>query len=155
MTTTPSTADELAHWKRRALQAEAAVGIALWMRPLAPGGRTRIGDPETADQLATRLRQLIERNYPDLIVRDQHQKTEVFERAETCGCDENAEDYEAEHCESGEDVEYLCSKKRLGFICGSCEDEDGGGPAWKPYAVEWPCPPIAALDEPAAVSRPV
>lgn len=151
MTTNPLT--DVAHWKRRALQAEAAIGIALWMRPLTPGGRSRIGEPETAEQLCTRLRQLIESNYPDLITRNQHQKIEVFELAETCGCAEDAEDYESEHCESGEDGEYLCSNKRLGFVCGCCESEDGDGPAWKPYAVEWPCQPIAAIDlsVPAAV----
>ncbi|ELP67629.1 hypothetical protein STRTUCAR8_08605 [Streptomyces turgidiscabies Car8] len=143
----PLTEQQLAHWKRRALQAEAAVGLALWMRPLTPGGRRQVtGEPESAEQLCDRLRQNIAATYPHLIVRHEHQKIEVFELADGCGCDPNADDYEDEHSESSDEGDDLCVKRRLGFICDSCENEDGDGPAWKPYAVEWPCPPIAALD---------
>ena len=137
--------DLVAHWKRRALQAEAAARIALWARPLTPGGRRRTAEPETADQVCARLRQAIEAAFPDLVTRSQHQRIEVYTTADSCGCDPEAEGYEAEHCESGEDGEELCSKKFLGYVCDSCEAADGDGPAWKTYGVEWPCPPIAAL----------
>lgn len=133
-------------WKRRALRAEGAVYHALWMRPLGPHWA---GDGiESAEQMRARFHEHMERTYPDLIVRDQHRRIGVFHVADGCGCDPEAEDFEEQHSESGEDGEYLCSKKFLGYVCGSCEDEDGEGPAWKPYAVAWPCPPIVALDEP-------
>lgn len=142
---------ELARWKRRALRAEGAVYHALWMRPLGPHWA---GDGiETAEQMRTRFHQHIERTYPDLIVRDQHQRVQVFNIADTCGCDWEAEDFEELHGEIGEDGEALCSKKFLGYVCDSCKNEDGDGPAWKPYSVAWPCPPIAALDTEAVTAR--
>lgn len=149
----PLTEQQLAHWKRRALRAEAAVYHALWMRPLGPHWA---GDGiETAEQMRTRFRQHIEHTYPDLIVRDQHQRVEVFNIADMCGCDPDAEDFEEQHGEISGGGEALCSKKFLGYVCDSCEDEDGEGPAWKSYAVEWPCPPIAALDQtPASTAAP-
>lgn len=141
-------------WKRRALRAEGAVYHALWMRPLGPHWA---GDGiETAEQMRARFRQHMEHTYPDLITRYEHQRVEVYQIADGCGCDPEADDYEDVHAESSDDGEFLCSKKRLGFICDSCEDEDGDGPSWKPYAVEWPCPPVAALAAaPAASGAPV
>ena len=148
MTTIPLTEQQLAHWKRRALQAEAVVHFALWMRPLGPHWSGR--EPETADQLCTRFRAHVEDRYPEQITRYAHQRIEVLELAELCGCPEDADDWEEFHGESGENGHTLCSKKVLGHVCDSCKDEEGEGPAWLPYAVAWPCPPIAALDQPAA-----
>ncbi|MCP9209519.1 hypothetical protein [Streptomyces cucumeris] len=101
---------------------------------------------EPADQVCTRLRRNIETTYPDLVTRNQHLQVEVYTVADSCGCDPDAEDYEDDHCESGEDGEALCSKQFLGYVCDFCEAEDGDGPEWKPYGVEWPCPPVASLD---------
>lgn len=130
-------------WKTRALRAEAAVHHALWMSPFTYPAA------ETAEEMTTRFRKHIEAEYPDLIVRHEHRRIEVYKIADSCDCDPNAEDYDDDHCESSGDGEYLCSKGFLGYVCDSCTDEGGDGPGWKPEAVEWPCPPIAALDTPA------
>lgn len=150
---TPLTEQRLAHWKRRALQAEAVVHFALWMRPLGPHWSGR--EPETADQLCTRFRAHVEDRYPEQITRYGHRRIEVLELAELCGCREDVDDWDEFHGESGENGHALCSKKVLGHVCDSCKDEEGEGPGWLPYAVEWPCPPIAALDQPAAPAPPV
>lgn len=133
-------------WKTRALRAEAAVYHALWMRPLSCSGY-RPPPTETAAEMATRFRQHLEDHYPDLIVRDEHRRIEVFKIADSCDCDPDAEDYDDHHCESSGDGEYLCAKSFLGYVCGSCSNEEAeNGPPWKPEGVLWPCPPIAALD---------
>lgn len=146
MTSTDATPD----WRARALRAEAAVHHALWMRPLTYSGH-QAPPPETAAEMAKRFRQHMEDHYPDLITRHEHRRVEVFKVADSCDCDPNAEDYDDDHCESSGDGEYLCSKSFLGYVCDTCTDEeDENGPEWKPQAVEWPCPPIVALDAPTA-----
>lgn len=151
MTTTPDTPTAI-DWKARALRAEAAVYHALWMRPLTYSGHQAPPD-ETAADMATRFRQHMEDHYPDLITRHEHRRTEVFKWADSCDCDPNAEDYDDDHCESDENGQWLCSKNFLGYVCSTCTDEeDAGGPEWKPEAVEWPCPAIAALDAPAGAA---
>lgn len=132
-------------WKARALSAEAAVHHALSMAPLRQSGRGTL-PIETAEEMAARFRKHIEGRHPALIVRSEHRRTEVFKYADACDCDTEADDYDDDHCESADDGQYICSRSFLGYVCDSCEDEDGDGPAWKPYAVVWPCPPIAALD---------
>lgn len=129
----------VAQWKRRALRAEAATRHALWMRPMTYQN-------ETAQQMATRFRLHIEATYPDLITRYEHQPIEVYKWADACGCDPDAAGYENDHDETGDNGEAICSRTPLGRVCESCEDEDGDGPEWLPYSVEWPCPPIAGLD---------
>jgi hypothetical protein len=145
-------------WEMRALQAEAVIHHALRMRPL-PSMRDQ-DLPETAAEMASRFRQHVERTYPDIIVRDEHRRIAVFAFADSCGCDPDAEDsddYDDAHDESDVSGEYLCSRSFLGYVCNSCTTaDDGGGPAWRPQSVEWPCPPIADLDKPRtpAVARP-
>jgi hypothetical protein len=147
--TTEATPD----WKRRALRAEAAVHHALWMHPLTYSGHNA-PPTETATEMARRFRQHMEDQYPDLIVRHEHRRVEVFELADSCDCDPNADDYDDDHCESSGDGKYLCSRSFLGHVCDTCTDEeDEGGPEWKPQAVAWPCPPIAALDSAADAKR--
>ena len=132
-------------WQRRALRAEAAVRHALWIRPMAY-------QHETAEQMATRFRLHLEATYPDLSTRYEHRPIEVFKWADSCGCDPDGPGYEADHAESDASGEALCSRSPLGRVCDSCRDEDGDGPEWSSYAVLWPCPPITALDAPAAAA---
>lgn len=127
---------------RRVHAAEAFTRNALAMTPYTG---------ETATEFASRLRFFAERNHPELIVRlEDHQKQEILPLAESCGCDSKSEGYEADHCESGDDLEDLCARQHLGFICSSCVNEDGNGPSWRPDRYEWPCPTIARLDGIAA-----
>ena len=141
------TAETTTDWKTRALRAEAAVYLALWTSPFTHP------KAETAEEMTSRLRQQIGHMYPDLVVRSEHRRTEVFSWADSCDCDENAADYDDDHCESDEDGQYICSKNFLGYVCGLCEDEAEDGPSWKPEGVLWPCPPIAALEAAKAVSE--
>ena len=102
---------------------------------------------ETAAEFTSRLRFFAERNYPELIVRlEDHQRQEILPRAEDCGCAPDSAGYEDDHCESGDDLEDLCARQHLGFVCASCVNEDGNGPSWRPDRYEWPCPTIAQLD---------
>jgi hypothetical protein len=109
---------------------------------------------ETATEFASRLRFFAERNYPELIVRlEDHQRQEILPLAETCGCSPESEGYEDDHCESGDDLEDLCARQHLGFVCATCINEDGNGPSWRPDRFEWPCPTIARLDGIAEVGQ--
>ncbi|MFE0470549.1 hypothetical protein ACFW2V_02885 [Streptomyces sp. NPDC058947] len=102
---------------------------------------------ETAAEFAKRMRVWAERNHPELIVRlEDHQRQEILPLAESCGCDPNSPGYEDDHCESGDDMEDLCARQHLGFVCASCVNETGNGPSWRPDRYEWPCPTIAHLD---------
>ncbi|MFC8925495.1 hypothetical protein ACFT43_06395 [Streptomyces albidoflavus] len=101
---------------------------------------------ETASEFARRLRGVAERTYPELILRFEHSRQEIFRIAENCGCDPNADDYDDDHCESDEGGEYLCGRQHLGSVCDACEDEDGDGPSWRPDRYEWPCPAVSKLD---------
>lgn len=139
-----------ADWKRRALQAEEAVNRALDMTPIRRSATRRANDTgapvEAAEDMTKRYRQFVEALYPDLIVRHGHRRTEVFRYADACDCDPEGDDYDSDHCESADDGQDLCSRSFLGYVCDSCKDEEGDGPTWKPEAVAWPCPPVAALD---------
>ncbi|MFE2912858.1 hypothetical protein [Kitasatospora indigofera] len=138
--TTPDTELTVEQWKRRALRAEGAVRHALWMSPLTYNN-------ETAEQMRDRFHQHIEATYPDLITRYAHQPIEVYKRVDACGCeDDGSDEYENDHSEPSDDDENVCIRSYLGQVCEHCEDEDGDGPEWKPYAVEWPCPPIRAIN---------
>ncbi|MEV7470237.1 hypothetical protein AB0O20_27590 [Streptomyces kronopolitis] len=124
------------NWKRRAVQAEAVAGFALWLHPLKD---------ETAAELVGRLHEFAERHHPDVVVRYEHTRIEVYQLAQGCGCDENADDYDETHAESDENGEPLCSRKLLGHVCDNCRDAEEAGPEWAPDRYAWPCPPIAAL----------
>ena len=124
--------------QRRLQVAEGFVRNALAMTPYTN---------ETAAEFANRMRFWAERNHPELIVRlEDHQRQEILPRAEDCGCDPNEDGYDDDHCESDEGGEYLCARKHLGWVCSTCENEDGDGPSWRPDRYEWPCPAIAKLD---------
>ncbi|MCX5209731.1 hypothetical protein OG689_10595 [Kitasatospora sp. NBC_00240] len=128
-------------WKRRALRAEGAIRHALWMSPFA------YPKAETAAQMRDRFHQHIEATYPDLITRYSHQPIEVYKRVDACGCeDDGSDEYENDHSEPSDDDEYVCIRSYLGQVCEHCENEDGDGPEWKPYAVEWPCPLIREIN---------
>jgi hypothetical protein len=122
---------------RRAHAAEAVAWQALNISPL---------DGETAAQLLARIRFHAERNHPELILRFEHSRIEVYKLADSCDCNPDADDYDEHHGESDEDGQSLCSKGFLGWICGDCDNEDGEGPDWRPDRFEWPCPPVARLD---------
>ncbi|MFG2359444.1 hypothetical protein [Streptomyces sp. NPDC048521] len=124
---------------RRIQAAEAVAWQALNLSPF---------ENETARQFADRIRFYAERNHPELIIRFEHSRIEVYKLADFCGCDPNAEDYDDQHAESDEDGRSLCDKGFLGYVCGNCENEDGDGPDWNPDRYEWPCPSVAALDKP-------
>ncbi len=145
-------AAELAHWRRRALRAEEAVCRILWMHPL--GDRSFGLHLETAEGMKKRLRSHMESQYPDLVVRYEHQRIKVFQPAEHCDCPEDAEDYEEWHSSTAEDGQYMCERTMIGYVCASCEDKDETGPDWLPDAVEWPCPPIQALNQITVRSAP-
>lgn len=130
---------------RRVHAAESVAWQALNISPL---------DGETAEQVLTRIRFSAERNHPELLLRFEHSRIEIYTLAEDCGCDENADDYDEQHGEADEDGRYLCSKNRHGSVCGSCENEDGDGPDWRPDRFEWPCPTVARLDETGTAPRP-
>jgi hypothetical protein len=133
--------------QRRLQAAEGFARNALTMTPLTG---------ETAADFAKRIRFWAERNHPELIVRlEDHQKQEILPLAETCGCDPASDGYDDDHSEAGEDLEDLCTRKHLGFVCASCVNADGNGPSWRPDRYEWPCPAVAALDNPpkAELSR--
>jgi hypothetical protein len=100
---------------------------------------------ETAEQVLARIRFHAERQHPELIIRFEHSRQEILPRAEDCGCDPDGDDYDNDHCESDEGGEYLCDRRRLGWVCANCETEDG--PSWRPDRYEWPCPAVAALDQ--------
>lgn len=136
----------LEQWKRRALRAEGAMFHALWMSPLSYNN-------ETAAEMTERFRLHIEAAYPDLITRYVHQPIQVFTYADACDCkDDGSDEYENDHCtEDGEDG-YLCVRSLQGRTCEHCEDEEGDGPEWAPYRVEWPCQPIRELDALSDVS---
>ncbi|MFF0588490.1 hypothetical protein ACFYWD_21235 [Streptomyces sp. NPDC003781] len=124
--------------ERRVQAAEGFTRNALAMTPFAN---------ETAAEFASRIRFWAERNHPELIVRlEDHQRQEILPLAETCGCDPNSDGYDDDHCESGDDLEDLCARQHLGFVCSSCVNEDGDGPTWRPDRYEWPCPTVARLD---------
>ena len=101
---------------------------------------------ETAEQSLTRIRFYAERNHPDLFLRFEHSRQEILPLADSCGCDPEGDGYGDDHCESEEGGEYLCARQHLGFVCGTCENETGDGPSWRPDRYEWPCPKVAALD---------
>ncbi|MFJ9101354.1 hypothetical protein ACIRJM_23135 [Streptomyces sp. NPDC102405] len=122
---------------RRVHAAEAVAWQALNITPL---------DGETAEQVLARIRFSAERNHPELILRFEHSRQEILPLAETCGCDPNSAGYDDDHCESGDDLEDLCARQHLGFVCGNCVNEDGNGPSWRPDRYEWPCPTVARLD---------
>jgi hypothetical protein len=122
---------------RRAHAAETFARNALAMTPYTG---------ETAQEFANRLRFCAERNHPELILRFEHSRIEVYKLADFCGCALDADDYDEHHGESDEDGRALCSKGFLGWICGDCDNEDGEGPEWSPDRFEWPCPPVARLD---------
>lgn len=128
-----------AQWKMRALEAETAVRHALFMER---SGRLVAADPKDT------LRGYLEFFRPAILVRDEHRPVEVFKWADACDCDPDAEGYEDEHAESAGDADgMLCSRSFLGRVCEICEDiDERDGPDWKPEAVEWPCPSIAALN---------
>lgn len=143
--TTELTAEQ---WKLRALAAEGTVRYALWMQPFT------VPQAETIDEYRKRLHAHVDASHPEQRIRCDHQAIEIFKLAELCGCDPKSDDYEANHCESDPDTDhYLCARNRLGFVCGTCTDEDGDGPEWKPYAVVWPCPPVAALNAAASLEQ--
>jgi hypothetical protein len=122
---------------RRVHAAEAVAWQALNINPL---------DGETAEQVLARIRYSAERNHPELLLRFEHPRIDIYTLADDCGCDENGETYEDDHGESDEDGRYLCSKKHHGAVCGDCENEDGDGPSWRPDRYEWPCPTVTRLD---------
>jgi hypothetical protein len=122
---------------RRVRAAEAVAWQALHITPLKD---------ETAEQVLARIRYVAERDHPDLLVRFEHDRIDIYTLADDCGCDENSETYDDDHAESDEDGRYLCSKKHHGAVCGSCENEVGDGPDWRPDRYEWPCPTVARLD---------
>ncbi|WP_319052649.1 hypothetical protein [Streptomyces europaeiscabiei] len=122
---------------RRVHAAEAVAWQALNITPL---------DGETAAQVLARIRYVAERDHPELLLRFEHSRIEIYTVADDCGCDENAEAYDSDHGESDDDGRYLCSKKFHGHVCGDCENEDGDGPSWRPDRYEWPCPAVAAID---------
>lgn len=127
-----------AQWKLRALEAESAVHHALFLERTG-----RLGSPDSKDTLLGYL----DWAKPALIVRNQHRPIEVLKWAQACGCDLAAADYEDVHAESAGDVdEMLCSRSFLGRVCEVCESEDEEGPEWKPGAVLWPCPSLAAIN---------
>ncbi|MFC9285681.1 hypothetical protein [Streptomyces sp. NPDC057052] len=102
---------------------------------------------ETAAEFAKRIRFWAERNHPELIVRlEDHQRQDIYRRADDCGCSPDSDGYDDDHCESDEGGEYLCSRSHFGAVCASCENEDGDGPDWRPDRYEWPCPTIGRLD---------
>lgn len=122
---------------RRVHAAESVAWQALNITPLKD---------ETAEQILARIRFSAERNHPELIVRFEHSRQEIYRRAEDCGCDEDSGGYNDDHCESEEGGEYLCGRQHLGSVCANCENEDGDGPAWRPDRYEWPCPTVTRLD---------
>ncbi|MEV2259139.1 hypothetical protein AB0J13_10825 [Streptomyces anulatus] len=103
---------------------------------------------ESATEVLARIRFSAERNHPDLVLRFEHSRQEILPRAEDCGCDPEGDGYGDDHCESDKGGEYLCARQHLGWICGDCVNEDDGGPDWRPDRYEWPCPTVAALDQP-------
>lgn len=123
--------------RRRLRAAEGVAWQALNIHPL---------DGETAAQVLARIRYVAERDCPELILRFEHNRQEILPRAESCGCDPDGDGYEADHCEEGDDLEYLCARQHLGFVCSDCVNEDGDGPSWRPDRYEWPCPTVARLD---------
>lgn len=132
---------EIAQWQRRATRAEGAMRHALWMSPLAYNN-------ETAEEMTTRFRLHIEATYPDLVTRYSHQPVEVYQWADGCSClDDGSNEYENAHSETDDNGDAICSRTPLGRVCDNCEDEDGDGPDWCPDRVEWPCPPIAELNQ--------
>ncbi|MCG0066513.1 hypothetical protein L0F81_25060 [Streptomyces tricolor] len=120
---------------RRVRAAEAVAWQALNITPLKD---------ETAEQILARIRFSAERNHPELIIRFEHSRQDIYRLAEDCGCDPDSEGYGDDHCESEEGGEYLCGRQHLGTVCGNCETEDG--PSWRPDRYEWPCPTVAKLD---------
>lgn len=140
----PLTLDQ---WKTRALAAEEVVRHALWMTPFTHP------PVETVDEYRTRLHTHVDASHPEQRIRYQHQPMEVYKLADSpCGCDPDSEDYEGDHGERDPDSdEYLCMRSHLGWICQTCESEDLDGPEWKPSAVQWPCPPVAAINQAASV----
>lgn len=103
---------------------------------------------ETATEFANRMRFWAERHHPELIVRlEDHQRQEILPRADNCGCDPESNGYDDDHIECDDGGEYLCARQHLGWICSSCENEDGDGPTWQSNRYEWPCPAIKRLDE--------
>lgn len=146
-----SEADELTLWRRRALRAEGAVFYALSLNATMHfpiGHMQRDGArPEMAYELVRRLREHFDHVYPDLVARYIHQRMAVYELASSCDCPRSDNDWDEEHDETDEHGQWLCAKTLLGYVCITCESEDGDGPDWKPDAVEWPCPPITELNE--------
>jgi hypothetical protein len=128
---------------RRVRAAEAVAWQALNISPL---------DGETAEQVLARIRFSAERNHPELLLRFEHSRLDIYTLAEDCGHAESDEAFEDDHAESDEDGRYLCSKNHHGAVCATCENEDGDGPAWRPDRFEWPCPTVARLDQAAAPS---
>lgn len=122
---------------RRVRAAEAVAWTALNMTP---------NPDETATEFAARIRFIAAQDHPELIVRFEHSRQEVLPLAEHCGCDPDGDGYDDDHCEGDEGGQYLCARQHLGFICGSCENENGDGPKWRLDRYEWPCPAVAALD---------
>lgn len=120
---------------RRVRAAEAVAWQALNITPYSD---------ETAEQVLARIRFSAERSHPELIVRFEHPRQDIYRRAEDCGCDPNSDGYDDDHCESEEGGEYLCGRQHLGAVCGNCETEDG--PSWRADRFEWPCPTVARLD---------
>ncbi|MGW7597311.1 hypothetical protein [Streptomyces antimycoticus] len=122
---------------RRVHAAEAVAWQALNIAPLKD---------ETAEQILARIRFSAERDHPELILRFEHSRVEIYTLADDCGCDPDGDEYGDDHCESDEDGQYLCARQHLGFVCGNCVNEDDSGPDWRPDRYEWPCPAVAALD---------
>ncbi|MCX4605428.1 hypothetical protein OG402_33725 [Streptomyces anulatus] len=123
--------------KRRVRAAEAVAWQALNITP-NPG--------ETATEALARIRYSAERNHPELLIRLEHSRQEILPLADDCGCDPNSDGYGDDHCESGQGGEYLCARRHLGWVCGTCINKDDDGPSWRPDRHEWPCPTVAALD---------
>ena len=141
--TTELTAEQ---WKMRALEAETAVRHALF---LERSGRLTAANPNDT------LHGYLEFFRPSILIRDEHRPIEVYKWADACDCDPNADDYEDAHAESAGDADgMLCSRSFLGRVCEICEDVDErDGPDWKPDAVLWPCPPVAALNGAATAAE--
>jgi hypothetical protein len=138
MSTLPSEINRIGYdmLNRRVHAAEAVARNALAMTPYTG---------ETAAEFAKRIRFYAERTHPELIIRFEHSRQDIYRRAENCGCNPTSDGYDDDHCcESDQGGEYLCGRQYLGTVCGDCETEDG--PAWRPDRYEWPCPTVRALD---------
>lgn len=123
--------------RRRVRAAEAVAWQALNITPYTG---------ESATEVLARIRFAAEQSHPELVKRFEHSRQEILPLADNCGCDPEGEGYDDDHCESDEGGEYLCARQHLGWVCGTCTNEDDDGPRWKPSRYEWPCPPIATLD---------